>query len=140
VMGRKLFRLRSLVAVAAVAAIAVPAGHAASGIGKPASPGRALTPAQCAAMPPAWRTHAGACLPGEPGIGVSAVETAATQARPGRPLPTVAQRTVPTNPAPPVGDSFNWLDAGIGGSVGIAALLLTLAGAGVVRSRRLAHS
>ena len=139
-MGRKLFRLRSLIAVAAVAAIAAPAGHAASGIGKPASPGPALTPARCAAMPPAWRIHAGACLPGESGIGVSAVETAATQVRPGRPLPTVAQRTVPASLAPPVGDSFDWLDAGLGAGVAIAALLLALAGAGVVRSRRLAHS
>ena len=157
VMGRKLFGFRSLLAAVAVAAIAAPAGHAASGIGNPASAALrtagesrpALTPEQCAALPAVLRTRIGrtrigVCLQGEPGVGASAVETTATQVRPARPLPleslSLAQRTAPADAASPVGDSFDWLDAGIGGSVGIAALLLVLAGAGLARSRRLAHS
>ena len=144
VMGRKLFRLRSLIVVAAVAAMAAPAGHASSGIGKPGSPTPVLTRRQCEALPAVWRTRNTPCLQGELGVGASAVETTATQVRPARPLPLeslrLAQRIAPIFAASPVADSFDWLDAGIGGSVGIAALLLALAGAGLVRSRRLAHS
>lgn len=144
-MGRKLFRLRSLVVAVAVAAIAAPAGHAASGIGKPVSQAPVLTPAQCAALPAVVRArNVRACLQRDPGVGASAVETTATQVRPARPLPLeslgLAQRTAPAHVASPVGNRFDWLDAGIGASAGIAALLVALAGAGVVRSRRLAHS
>jgi len=151
VMGRKLFRSRSLIAVALVAALAAPAGHAASGIGNPASAAQttgesrpALTPEQCAALPAVLRTQTRACLQGEPGVGASAVETTANQLRPARPLLfgglSLAPRTAPAHAASPLADSFDWLDAGIGGSVGIAAFVLVLAAAGVVRSRRLAHS
>ena len=119
-------------------------------VGEPVSPALAtagesrpaLTPEQCAAL--FLRTRTAACLQGEPGVGTSAVETTATQVRPARPLPleslSLAQRTAAARPAPPVADGFDWLAAGIGGSVGMAALVLALAGAGVVRSRGLAHS
>jgi hypothetical protein len=94
VMGRKLFRLRLLVVALVIAAIAAPAGHAASTIGKPVSSalptadetGQALTPLECAVLPDVQRMQIRACFPGTPGVGVSTAETTITQARPGRPL------------------------------------------------------
>jgi hypothetical protein len=159
-MRSKLLGLRSFVAAAAVAAVAAPAVHAASGIGNPVSPaattpgqsGSALTAGQCAALPASSRTPIGAC-PQEREAGVSVVETDRTEQgrahhRAGRPeadanalaARRVAQGTALAPPDRPVLDNFDWVDAGIGAGAGIAALLAALAGVSVARSRRLARS